>query len=209
MTGATPFAPRRRRWGAGMDHPHPIAPYGQAVPMQYPTRKVTPNMATKAVSPVTGEISPASITTADVLRITRDGGKIRLHETDDAGQAFDIMAGKLSAESADDLFSDTSGNVLKTSEIVNRPFRLDSVEFRNSDLDAYPEGLGIFAVMHVTLDGQAETIIAGGADVVLKSMRAVELDALPRYLVITETATKSGRKVQNLVDASSQSPDAF
>ena len=119
------------------------------------------------------------------------------------------MAGKLSAESADDLFSDTSGNVLKTSEIVNRPFRLDSVEFRNSDLDAYPEGLGIFAVMHVTLDGQAETIIAGGADVVLKSMRAVELDALPRYLVITETATKSGRKVQNLVDASNQSPDAF
>ena len=36
-----------------------------------------------------------------------------------------------------------------------------------------------------------------------------DLDALPRWLVITETATKSGRKVQNLVDAAGQSPDAF
>ena len=164
---------------------------------------------TKAVSTITGEISPAAITTTDVLRITREGGKIRLAESDDGQQAFDIMAAKLAADTPEALFADTSGDVLKTAEIVNRAFRLDSVEFRNSDLDAYPDSLGIFAVLHVTLDGQAETIIAGGNDVVLKAMRAAELDALPRWLVITETATKSGRKVQNLVDAASQTPDAF
>jgi len=168
-------------------------------------------MAGKTVAipaPSTVEVA-GDLTTLKVADIIRQGGKIRLPEVDGEQQAFDMLTHRLEADTAEALFSDDAGNVLKANEIIGQPFRLNSVEFRNSDLDAYPEGIGIFGVLHIDLDGKAETLIVGANDVILKAMRAVELGVLPRWLAITESTTKAGRTVMNLVDASNQSGEAF
>ena len=160
----------------------------------------------------TGEIvtfEPAQLTTAALLQVTRDGGKIRLPELDGDEQAFAIMEDKVTAATADELFADAPSEVLKPSEIIGQAFTLKSVEFRNSDLEAYPDSIGIFAILHVELDGRPETLISGSTDVVLKCIRAIELEALPRALMITETKTKSGRSVQNLVAAVGGPGEAF
>ncbi len=168
-------------------------------------------MATKPVPKDTADLAmaPGDLTTASVLSIIKGGGKIRLKESDGQQQSFDMLAAKLESADPADLLSDKSGEVTKPADIIDRAFQLVSVDFRNSDLDAYPDSIGIFAVLHARFGSGTETIVAGGNDVVLKAMRLVELGALPRYVRITESTSNAGRSVHNLVDATSQSDDAF
>lgn len=151
-------------------------------------------------------VDPAKLTTKDVLAVARMGGKIRLAEADGHQQAFDMLEDRVAAETAEGLFGDVGEETLKVADVIGKPFLLKAVRFQNSDLSAYPDGLGIFAVLEVMIDGQAEVITSGGGDVVMKSIRAVELGVLPRWLRITESTTKGGTKVQNLIDAPTQKP---
>jgi hypothetical protein len=162
---------------------------------------------TDAVSPVEPTVlEPAGLTTANILDILRQGGKIRLAEGDGAAQSMDILAGKLSGTTAEDVFAARGDDATKLSEVVNHVFRLDSVEYRNSDAKYDTDGsMGIFVVMHITYKGKPAVLVGGATNVVLKCMRATELAVLPRWLTVTQDTTKAGNTVYDLVDAPTQS----
>ena len=146
-------------------------------------------------------LEPAKLTTKQILSVVRAGGKIRLPEQDGHQQAFDMLEDRVSADTAEGLFGEDSDETVKGADIIGKPFQLVRAHFQNADLKKYPEGLGIFAVLDIVLDGQPEVLVSGAGDVVMKVIRAMELGVLPRWLQITEDTTKGGTKVQNLVDA--------
>jgi len=153
-------------------------------------------------------IEPGALTVANVLNLTRGGGYVRLPEEDGAEVAARMLGQKLEADTAEGLFGDDQDReVLKPKEIIGLPFTLREVSFRNADITAYPDSIGIFAVLQITLQGDDQVLITGSTDVVMKAMRAAELGVLPRVLMIRSDKTKSGNDVLNLVDAVQPSAD--
>jgi hypothetical protein len=117
--------------------------------------------------------------------------KVRLSivEEDPQVVAQRMMNQVLSANRIEDLF-DTG--VTHAADAVDRPFELNNVEFRNSDVEGGT--LGIFSVMHVTFQdtGEIGVVTCGAAGVVTRLVKLVEFDALPIRLKIRATKTKGG-----------------
>ena len=82
---------------------------------------------------------------------------------------------------------------------VDRTFTLNSVEFRNSEVEG--ASLGIFAVMHIVLQdtGEITVMTCGAAGVVTRLVKLIEFDALPIRLRISATKTKGGYTALDLV----------
>jgi hypothetical protein len=134
---------------------------------------------------------------AEVMGMIRRGEKLHLAENDNEQTAIEILERTMGATTADELFSD--GGTSKAAEYINIPFQLRSVSFRNSDFD---EGCGIYAVLSgVTAHGEMVTVAAGSTNVVVRAIKALELNALPRWVKLTEDTTKGGFKVYNLSSA--------
>jgi hypothetical protein len=146
-----------------------------------------------------------SLDSAAVMDLIRKGEKIRLVESpeDNERMAREIMDRTMNAESADALFNE--GGLESGKGYINRPFRLDSVKFRNSDLE---EGIGIYAILEgVTPSGEMIAVSSSAQNVVVKVIKGLELGAFPRWVKLTEDTTGKGYKVQNLVSAEGPTTD--
>lgn len=146
-----------------------------------------------------------SLDVAAVMDMIRNGERLHLVETeqDSAAQAAEILDRTMSATSADALFDD--GKLTSGKDYVNRPFRLESVRFRNSDLE---EGLGIYAILEgVTASGEIVTVSSSATNVVVKCIKGLELNAFPRWVKFSEDTTAKGYKVQNLVSVEGPTTD--
>jgi hypothetical protein len=146
-----------------------------------------------------------SLDVAAVMDMIRKGEKLRLAETEQDSEALaaEILERTMSATSPDALFSD--GSLTSGKDYVNRPFQLQTVRFRNSDLD---EGIGIYAILEgVTAHGEIVTISSSATNVVVKVIKGLELNAFPRWVKFTEDTTAKGYKVQNLVSVEAPAAD--
>ena len=138
-----------------------------------------------------------SLDLAVVLDMLKNGQKLHLVESteDNEKQAIEILERTINVTTADELFSETG--TTKTADILNIPFQLREVNWRNSDFD---EGCGIYAIMTgVTQHGEVLTIAAGSTNVVVKCIKAIQLGALPRWVKLVDDKTKGGFTVYNLV----------
>jgi hypothetical protein len=134
---------------------------------------------------------------SEVLAMIKAGQKLHLVETDEDNEqmAIEILERTFAAQTADELFSEVG--TTKVEDFLNRPFQLRDVKFRNSD---YDEGLGIYAIMSgVTEHGEVVTIAAGSSNVVVKCIKALDVNALPRWVKLVDDKTKGGFTVYNLV----------
>jgi hypothetical protein len=147
-----------------------------------------------------GAIEPladGSFDFADVLDMIRTGTPIRLvePEQDKAAVAAEILERTLGATSADDIF-DEGTNV---EGMIGRPFYLREVRFRNQD-EGNAGGLGIYALMFGNEpDGHSVTISSGATKIVVKCIKALQLDALPRWVKLTSDTTAAGNDVYDLL----------
>jgi len=151
-------------------------------------------MAGKNIVPIDSD----KLTVAQVVEALKSGATIELHTTDE-DLHLSILEKKLSAATADEVLAPSELIKAKDNKaVIGVPFNLRAVEFRQSD-DAYTkEGqLGIFAILHTSIG----TIGCGSEDVVVTSLRLLELDALPRWVQITQDTTKGGNTVLNMTGA--------
>lgn len=157
------------------------------------------------VTPTEVDLHGAGVTTKTFVDIVRNGGKIRLKEEANPELQFDMLADMATADSVEDLFG-SGKDVLKVTDVVGKAFKVISVEFRNSDDKYVVDGsIGIYAVLHIEINGRKDTLVTGASDVIFRAMRAMELSAFPRWLTVESNQTKGGFTVYNLVDAASQS----
>lgn len=139
------------------------------------------------------------LTVEKVVNALESGTKITIvgMESDDMSNA--ITRRKASAKTAEELLQPLELVKAKDNDaVLGKPIQLRGVGVRNSD-DAFMQeegGLGIYVV----LDTSIGPIGTGSADIVVTALRLVELKALPQWVKITQTVSKSsGRKVLNLV----------
>lgn len=146
------------------------------------------------------------VTLDEVKRLLLDPNapKLSVVDEDPEESARRIIARTLNAKSVEELW-DTG--VVHAKDCVGRAFRLNDVEWRNSDIDPEEGGLRVFAVMHAAfLDtGESAVITCGAAGVVTRLIKLSEFDALPIDVAIRATKTKSGYTVFDLEPR----PDGF
>lgn len=146
-----------------------------------------------------------SLDAAEVMDMIRNGERIRLAEVEEDGDAIArrMLDQSMNATTAESLFDE--GGTESGKEYVNRPFRLDTVKFRNSDLEG---GIGIYVIMEgVTASGEIVAVSSSSTNVVVKCIKGLELGAFPRWVKLTEDTTKKGYKVQNLVSVEGPTVD--
>ena len=147
-------------------------------------------------------IDPTGSIALQLVEAVRAGKKVKLAETYDPAAGLDRVA----TASAEDLFAEDVVAPLKASELIGKAVHLTGAEFRNSDYEE--EGtLGIYAVLFVTYQGRPEVVTCGATQVVTATARALELNALPRWVTFTEDKTKAGYKVVKMVGVKAPAVD--
>jgi hypothetical protein len=123
--------------------------------------------------------------------------KLSVNEEDPEVVQRRIVERTLNATSIDDIW-DSGTTAAK--DIIDRPFQLREIEFRNSEVEASEGGLPVFAVMHVTFLGTGETgiVTCGAAGVVTRLVKLIEFDALPYDVQISAKKTRAGYTVMDL-----------
>jgi hypothetical protein len=111
-------------------------------------------------------------------------------EEDPDEVAARIAARDLGATSPQDLFGG-SASVLHSKDYINKPFRLDGVEWRPSDFDG--DGQPFYAVLTITTaDGTREVMTTGAAGIMRKAAVAADKGWLPQWVKIVEGNQTSG-----------------
>jgi hypothetical protein len=123
--------------------------------------------------------------------------KLSVNEEDPEVVQRRIVERTLNAQTIDDIW-DSGTTAAK--DIIDRPFKLHDVEFRNSEVEASEGGLPVFAVMHVAFLDTGETgiVTCGAAGVVTRLVKLIEFDALPYDVKISAKKTRAGYTVMDL-----------
>ncbi len=116
---------------------------------------------------------------ADVSYFGPYADGIGMGTSDADSDAKAIVARIMNASAAEDIFGGP-GQLLSSEDMIGKPFTLDDVEYRESDIEG--AGPGVYALLHVTPWGQANgTLITCGArNVMAAAFRAKQLGLLPR-----------------------------
>ena len=139
-------------------------------------------------------VKDTDLTVAQVIEVLKSGGSIELEVSADDDLHGAIMERKMAATSAAELLA--PAELIKARDILGQSFELRSVEVRPSDEAYQTDGnLGIYVILHTSIG----TIGTGSEDVVVTSLRLVELGELPQLVQITGNTTKGGFNVLNMV----------
>jgi hypothetical protein len=148
-----------------------------------------------------------AIGSTEVLAYLKDPDSIDIHafQPDPEEVRRRIEARSYEATSLDELLGESE--VISGKSYVNKPFQVRSVEWLVSDIEG--EGLPFYAVVSmVDYDGTLGTLTCGARSVVQKLAIMVANGWLPAWVKLTETATASGYKVLDLVQAPEPFPAA-
>lgn len=132
------------------------------------------------------------LTVARLVEIMEQGGMVQIVGEDSEEMAAAITRRKAGATTAEELLQPLDLLKVKDNEkILGKPFKLLGVGVRNSD-DAFMEegSLGIYVVLNTTIG----PIGTGSKDIVITALRLVELKALPQWVRITQTQSKSTQR---------------
>lgn len=147
-----------------------------------------------------------ALPTAVLLEAIRTGAKLRLAEDPSEDAAARITAQKAAATTADELFG--AAELTKVADVLGQPFRLLSIEWRNSDEVYLEEGaLGVYVILHVAFaTGEVGAIATGANDALIKANRTLELGLLDEgepalWLQFVSEKTNAGYRVYNLIKA--------
>lgn len=149
-----------------------------------------------------GDLDTSAVDVQGVIAMIRAGEKIHLIEVErDNQQISDEILDRLVASgSAEELFS--SDETTPVEDILNVPFVLNAVKFRNEDAKFAKEStVGVYVLLFGTsVGGEMLTIATGSKDIVVKLILSLQYEnAFPRWVKFTSDETSSGNTVYKLV----------
>ena len=113
-----------------------------------------------------------------------------------AGDDDRILQAILAAESPDEIDSPWRGQGLRS--LVEQVIKVNGIRWAPSD---FPEGIGIFLIVDVTLaDGERTVTTTGSASVVLQLCKLHAMDAFPMEFIVKQGQSKRdpGRRPMHL-----------
>lgn len=153
-------------------------------------------MARADITPATSVVDEKGLYLSDV------------NVADPEADAKAIVGRILAADTPEDIFGGP-GQLLSSDDVIGKPFTLNDVEYRESDMEG---GAGAYSLLHVTLWGQtSETLVTCGArNVMAAAFRAKQLGLLPRgpVTLVEGKVTRKGYTPLWLQDMDKAAADA-
>ncbi len=142
---------------------------------------------TDEVAPVkTTELTPSNVDEKALYMGDAANG------SDANSDAKAIVARIMNAETPEDIFGGP-GNLLASADLVGKPFTLQDVEYRESDMG---DGPGVYSLLHVIPWGTSNVVLAtcGARNVMAAAFRGKQLGYLPRgpMTLVEGKQTKQG-----------------